>query len=95
MTVEELDQDYVPVTVRRKLITMLDKVSNVDYSEEDNEYWIPLKDGWCWDISCHLIHEYGAREVIAALDSVRECDCLDCLTVLAPRQALPVLEYDE
>lgn len=55
---------------------LIDEVS--DERDTDDGIWIFLKYGWCFDNSCHIVHEDTARAIIQAFKSVRACSCPEC-----------------
>jgi hypothetical protein len=45
----------------------------------DRSWWVWLRPGWInTDLGAHFIHEFAARDALAAFASVERCDCEEC-----------------
>lgn len=60
----------------------------IDVSVEGNDpelgkdYWVYLKDGYCWEFpnsEQHQIHEYGVKDTLQEFNnSIYKCECSEC-----------------
>ena len=65
-----------------KIPTMyVDRIESVEHDEDG--YWLGLKDGWCCDLSTHVIHEDTQARVLECLRDISLCYCRQCVKELA------------
>ena len=50
------------------------------YTVGDNEIWVYLAPGYCWENEYHVISEDSWADILGKLKSVTKCECNDCIS---------------